>query len=540
MERQESSVAVLEAPPTRPAATTGLGRRLGNLVGHVLPTVLALGCIAGLVFLGQRTGWSLPKFSALQGADGPEKEDWCAEHSVPESVCVECKKDLMPRGKAFGWCDQHGVHECPLEHPEVAQTPSPARVTAADRRRAEAALAFAPRAKNNSRCKLHERRLQFTSEEVMRRLGVTVAAVTRAAVAESVSAPGEIGYDPTRVARLSARVAGTVWSVQKQLGDRVYRGEVLALVEAADVGKAKVEFQEALTQANLKTLTLARLQQLAGESVSRQSVQSAAAAVEEARVRLLTAELALANLDLPFTAQEAHGLSPAEMAARMQFLGLPQGLVEKIAGRTRSNNLIAVAAPFDGEVVSRTAVAGEAADPARPLFVVADTTRMWLTLRVRTEDADKVRAGQKVHFRHEGHPEADDGVVAWVSPAADEKSRAVPVRVALPNPAGRHHANTFGTAEVILRVEPRAIVVPSEAVHWEGDCHVVFIRDKNFARPGAAKVFHVRTVRPGAQTVVADVPMTEIIAGVLPGEGVAAANSGFLRSELLKNNLGEG
>jgi cobalt-zinc-cadmium efflux system membrane fusion protein len=34
--------------------------------------------------------------------------------------------------------------------------------------------------------------------------------------------------------------------------------------------------------------------------------------------------------------------------------------------------------------------------------------------------------------------------------------------------------------------------------------------------------------------------VTEIIAGLLPGEQVATANSGILRTELLKNNLGEG
>ena len=26
--------------------------------------------------------------------------------------------------------------------------------------------------------------------------------------------------------------------------------------------------------------------------------------------------------------------------------------------------------------------------------------------------------------------------------------------------------------------------MPSEAVHWEGDCHIVFVRDKNFLQPG--------------------------------------------------------
>ncbi len=46
-------------------------------------------------------------------------------------------------------------------------------------------------------------------------------------------------------------------------------------------------------------------------------------------------------------------------------------------------------------------------------------------------------------------------------------------------------------------------------------------------------MFHVRKVRIG----VKDAQNTEIIAGVLPGELVAAESSGTLRAELLKNNL---
>ena len=35
-------------------------------------------------------------------------------------------------------------------------------------------------------------------------------------------------------------------------------------------------------------------------------------------------------------------------------------------------------------------------------------------------------------------------------------------------------------------------------------------------------------------------PVTEIVAGLLPGEWVAVTNSGVFRSELLKNDLGAG
>ena len=122
----------------------------------------------------------------------------------------------------------------------------------------------------------------------------------------------------------------------------------------------------------------------------------------------------------------------------------------------------------------------------------------------------------------------------------DERTRTIPVRVELENIDGQHHAQTFGTARVVLREEPRALVVPSSAVHWDGDCHIVFVRDRNFDQPDAHKVFHVRKVRPGAKDVIDDQPVTEIAAGVLPGELLASTNSGILRSELLKNNLGAG
>ena len=183
-------------------------------------------------------------------------------------------------------------------------------------------------------------------------------------------------------------------------------------------------------------------------------------------------------------------------------------------------------------------VAGEVVDTATKLFTVADTSRMWLLLDVRQDDAKYLSQGQTVLFRaSHGRDEPEvKGAVAWISTAADDQTRTVKVRVNLPNADGQLRANTFGTGRIVLREEPKAIVVPSEAVHWDGCCHVVFVRDKNFLQAGSPKIFHVRTVRPG----VKQGDMTEIIAGVLPGEVMATKNSEVLEAELLKSNLGEG
>jgi cobalt-zinc-cadmium efflux system membrane fusion protein len=126
--------------------------------------------------------------------------------------------------------------------------------------------------------------------------------------------------------------------------------------------------------------------------------------------------------------------------------------------------------------------------------------------------------------------------VSWISTAVDEPTRTIKVRVDLPNAEGRLRANTFGTARIVLREEPQAIVVPTEAVHTDGTCHIVFVRDKHFHEAGSAKFFHIRTVRPG----VKQGEMTEIIAGLLPGEVVASKNSVVLQAQLLKSGLGAG
>jgi cobalt-zinc-cadmium efflux system membrane fusion protein len=192
--------------------------------------------------------------------------------------------------------------------------------------------------------------------------------------------------------------------------------------------------------------------------------------------------------------------------------------------------------PVAGVIVNREVVAGEVVDTAKTLFIVADTRQMWLTLNLRQEDANRVALGQLIRFLVDGSLQESQGTVSWISPEVDEKTRTVKVRANLANNEGRLRANSFGQGQIILRKENNALVVPNEAVHWEGDCTVVFVRDKNYLSQDAPKVFHVRQVRLGAK----DQENTEIIAGVLPGELVATKGSGTLRAELLKNNLGEG
>ncbi len=511
-----------------------------NWLRDALPTAAVVGLLAGLAYWGHTTDWKLPKFSALVGKEAAGADDWCKEHNVPESECIECQSGLLRPLKDYGWCKEHGVAQCPLHHPDVAQLKNIPVVTEADMERASRALALMPRPENNSLCKLHKKRLQFASIAAVEKVGLEIEVATQRPVIETIAANAEVVYDETHAAHLASRVPGTVWRVERQVGNRVAKGDVLALIDAAEVGRAKAEFLQAISQQRLKRTVVERLKPLVDKgAVSGRQLVESETALQEAQIRLLGAQQALGNLGLPVSSDDFARLSPEQIAERIQFLGLPPVIIESLDGEaTASSNLFPVRAPLEGIVVDRKVVAGEVVEAGRTIFGVADVRRMWLLLDVRQEDARYVSPGQEVLFRPaDGADEPESrGEVSWISTAVDDQTRTVKVRVDLPNSDGRLRANTFGLGRIVLREDSKAVVVSSEAVHWDGDCHVVFVRDRDFLKEGSPKYFHVRTVRLG----VRNADTTEIIVGLLPGEVIAGKNSVVLEAQLLKSNLGAG
>jgi membrane fusion protein, heavy metal efflux system len=347
---------------------------------------------------------------------------------------------------------------------------------------------------------------------------------------------GEVTYDPTLVARLSSRAAGTVWRVDKKVGDKVREGEVLALVDAAQVGQAKAELLQAVTKFDLATKTHKRLADSSpGTVVSAGRVQEAEAVRADAEASVRKAIQTLTNLGLPIAFDDIRRKSSDELTEHIQFLGLPTTVVSENGGRANAN-LVPITAPRDGVVVRRDVVTGEVIESSKVLLIVADTSRMWLMLDIPMEEAQYVEMGQRVLFRPNGDANEYAGEVTWISTEVDSHTRTVKVRAELPNERGRLRNEAFGAGKIILRNEPDATVVPKDAIHWEGCCFVTFVRDKDYLKDNSYKVFHTRMVRPG----VTNGNVTEVIAGLLPGEVIVAKGSGVLRAELLKGNLGAG
>ncbi len=497
------------------------------------PLVFFLGLTGFLGWVGHTHQWKLPKWSSL-GTEIQEPLKWCDEHSVSEEDCVECNDLLLPKGKDFGWCKVHGVAQCVLCNPELAQLETTPQVAALDLANAQRSLAFKERPANNPICKVHQRRIQFSSIADVDKAGVALAPVWRHPALESLSVSGEIGFDQTAVAHLSSRSQGTVWRVLKHLGDWVKAGEVLALVDASEVGKAKTELLQAFAQLDLMNQTLSSTRGSAG-TIAELKIREAESAVQAARIRLEAARQALVNLGLPIPDADWVGITAAKLKTYLQFLSLAPELVKGLDPQHATTNLMPIVSPIQGIISSREVVAGEVVDPGKILFEVVDSRRLWLTIDVRGEDVRWLKVGQEIRFRPDGMEDELTTRLDWISTQLDTKTRTIKARAALANADGRLKGNTFGTGRLVLREEPDVISVPNEAIQWEGCCYVVFVRDKNFLKEGAPKVFHVRKVRLGAK----EDKWTEIPAGLLPGELVVTKGSGLLLTELLRGNLGD-
>jgi cobalt-zinc-cadmium efflux system membrane fusion protein len=555
-------------------------------LGHV-PTVLAFVVIGAVAYWGHHTGWKAPKFLAVPTAVddkedwceehgvpdskcikchpelvGASTKDWCPEHGVPESKCAICHPEILKTGVAGDWCPEHGVPEsgCTICHPEIAvkgngvasettakvildpsaaaqPATAPARAGGrsdldpghADNTEGTETVSDAAHAhdKDPKTCQTHNLRVQFASADSVRKVGVGLGQVVERAMSANLAANAEADYDGRKYAQLSSPVPARVWRVEKEVGQPVKEGDVLALLDAAEVGKAKSELLAAVAEQELKDRTVRRLRSSAESGFKTDAeLEEGEAAVRSANIRFFNAQQALINLGLSNHLEDV----PDAERRNIQFMGLPKAISDTLDAKTTTASLLPVIAPFDGVVIERRAVVGEMVESSKPLFAVADTRQMWVNANVPLSDALRVKIGQKVTFRPDGAPDqAATGKVSWISTAVDDRTRTLMVRASVENHNAQLLAHTFGKALITIREKPSAIAVPDEAVQWEGCCNIVFVRL-------TAEIFQTRKVKLGTKVN----GFTEITAGVLPGEVIATAGSHVLKSEILKSALGAG
>ena len=354
------------------------------------------------------------------------------------------------------------------------------------------------------------------SAEQIRDQEIAVAPVQGGILSRHILVPGTVTPDADRIARVPARVVGTVSQMRKRLGDAVAKGDVVAILDSREVADAKSEYLTALVQSDLQKINFERQEKLlASRAVSEAAWQNARAAFQENQLRL----------DLARQKLSALGLNAAEVAAAQKR--------DEATPNSSTLRQYELRAPLGGRIVERkvdvgTAV-GKEGDPA-DLYTVADLTSVWIELAVSTADLADVRDGAPVAVRQGQGADRriGRGKVIFVSPLLNTETRSARVVVALPNEDMAWRPGTYVTAEIGIAEDRVAVRLPKGALQTVEGKRVVFVR----VPEGFAK----REVELGRS----DDDAVEIVSGLAPGEEAVVGNSFLLKAELGKSEAEHG
>jgi membrane fusion protein, heavy metal efflux system len=275
---------------------------------------------------------------------------------------------------------------------------------------------------------------------------IKVSPAAAEAVNATLTLPALVESDPARTAAVLPQLGGRVLDLKVGLGDRVAAGQVLAVIDSADLAQAYDDNDKAADALALTTRNL-----------SRQEGQSKIGAASDR--------------DLDQTASD-HRQAEAEYTrtqARLKVLGVSLEPGQRSATLT-------VRAPVAGSITALSVARGDMInDPTQPLMTIADLSTVWVTALVAEKDLAAVAKGEDAEVALSAYPnQPRHGTVSFVSDVVESDSRRNKLRIVFANADHTLKPNMFATVTVHGAPQTR-VVLPTSALLMNNDRTSVFV-----------------------------------------------------------------
>ncbi|MBI3796205.1 MAG: efflux RND transporter periplasmic adaptor subunit [Deltaproteobacteria bacterium] len=349
------------------------------------------------------------------------------------------------------------------------------------------------------------------SQSALQTVALQIVSVQRRKLEQEIRATAVIKPNENRLAHVSPRIPGKAIEVKVVLGDPVASGQILAELDSLELGERKAAFLQARTNLDVARRNYDREDRLFQQHISTEKEYlEAKAEFERSQASSLVAREAL------------------------RLVGLSNTDIEKITWDEKGHPFshFPLVAPLAGTVVEKHLTIGELIKPDDKPYTIADLSTLWIQLDVYEKDLGRIAIGQETRLAVDAYPgEPFQGQVTYMSNLLDETTRTAKVRVEIPNPDRKLRPGMFATATIVVPVPgaAAALVIPTEAVQQVRGKPMAFVRE-------AEGVFTPRELQLGQNSG----PYVEVVGGVKEGEQVVTAGGFYLKSTLLKEELGEG
>ena len=338
-----------------------------------------------------------------------------------------------------------------------------------------------------------EGRVHMSAEQA-REGGLVVETVGPATIDAAVSLSGEVALNADRTVHIVPRVGGVAARVMKNLGDRVARGDVLAVIESGEIANLRSDYLAAVRRQQLLKSTADREEELFRKKISSQEEYLRAKnAYEEATITVRSTGEKLSAI----------------------------GIAPSAAGRG-SLASIALRSPIAGTVIAKNLNAGQSVSGSETVFAVADLSSVWIDIAVPANHIGAVRSGQNVTVHAPATNMRANGTVSYVGSLLGGENRTARARVVLPNPRAEWQPGTFVNVLLTTSRQNVPLAVKAEALQTFRDWDVVFIQ--------VGEDYEVRPLELGRR----DEQWVEVTSGLEAGQRYVTKNSFLLKADVLK------
>lgn len=202
------------------------------------------------------------------------------------------------------------------------------------------------------------------TQEQRELLGLKTETLGRGAFGKGIRATGQVQADPSRIVNVSSPAAGRVEQVSVNLGDRVKKGQVLAIVLAPEAAGAQAEVaaaQAIVYQAQANRQRAARAVELARQNLSRQEEFARTGAFSQPSLQAARNELAAAQSELAESQSDLRQAKAEQATHARELERLRQLFSDKLASR-REVEAAELEASLDAERVQQAEARKSQAD----------------------------------------------------------------------------------------------------------------------------------------------------------------------------------
>ncbi len=294
-------------------------------------------------------------------------------------------------------------------------------------------------------------KVSFTAQQ-QKTLGITVAPLLKAEGITGQLVQAQVTVPPAQLRIISASLEGMVEQLTVSEGDHVKAGQIIAKLQSPQLLSLQRDLLQALSQQRLALSEWKRDEELFKEGV--------------------IAERRYLETQSRFQEQNA---ALEERRQSLRLAGMDKRDIDQLEKSRQMSTQLNVRSPINGVVLERMSEAGRRLAVADALYRIADTSQLWLEIRVPIEAVRNLAVGSNVQVGGQ----AISGKVIAVGHDVDAASQTVLVRAKVTEGVQQIWPGEFLQVSLATTATTPLYKVPAVAVARSGNKIVIFVQDKD-------------------------------------------------------------